>query len=793
MRCLLLSLCFTVLSTSASLLYAQTGSVQGTVYTFDSIPAAFVNVVVRNTDRGSTTDEQGFFEINNVTTGTHTLLVSHVGLQGVAQSITVTAGDTTLVPNIILKANQAELQEVVVQGIRGDDYVATLPSASLRLPGPLIETPQNIQVVTREVLEDQQVLDMLETVTRNVSGAQMIEHWGTFARVNMRGFKIPAFRNGFNVELPWGPLTEDMAIVDRIEFVKGPAGFMLSSGEPGGLYNVVTKKPQVNQANEVSLTVGSFNTLRSTLDVGGNIGAGNRLLYRLNLMGSTRGSHRDYEFNNRYTIAPSLRYQFNAQTSVTAEYIYQYSQLSLIGAAYVFSANALGELPRDFTLAEPNIDPSQVSEHNVFVDFTHRLHPDWELTAKIAYQRYEQIGSSLWTAGVEPNGDIIRTLGSFDAFNESKLGQLYLTGRLSTGGVLHEILAGLDLGHKDYYADWWQSGVIGGSLPFNIYNPQYGVPADSLPVFDRSRSIRQRATSGSYPALVGQRYASLYVQDQLSFFDNRARLTLGGRYTSFRGWNYGSATDDDVFSPRVGLNVTVAENTTVYGLYDQSFIPQAGATEEGEAFIPVRAYNLEAGVKRGWADGRWNATLSAFQITKENLVVGNPDPEVLAVNPYAQIQLGQAVSQGVEFDVQGELVTGLQLILNYAHTNVEITEDTNEENIGNRIPGHARHTANGWLEYRFQRNRLSGLGVSLGAQYQADRASWAVGDNNESLLPDYFRLDGAVSYQHNDFRVGLNVYNLLNDYLYSGSTYPGYYYWQTEPGTNFRVNVAYQF
>ena len=269
MRFLLRFLCFTLLSTSVSLLHAQTGSVKGFVYTSDSIPAAFVNVVLRSTNQGSTTDEQGFFEINNVTTGAHTLLVSHVGLQRVAQSITVTDGEATLVPNIILRANQAELREVVVRGTRGDDYVATLPSASLRLPGPLIETPQNIQVITREVLEDQQALDMLEAVTRNVSGAQMIEHWGTFARVNMRGFKIPAFRNGFNVELPWGPLTEDMAIVERIEFVKGPAGFMLSSGEPGGLYNVVTKKPQVNQVNEVSLTVGSFNTLRSTLDMGG--------------------------------------------------------------------------------------------------------------------------------------------------------------------------------------------------------------------------------------------------------------------------------------------------------------------------------------------------------------------------------------------------------------------------------------------------------------------------------------------------------------------------------------------
>ncbi len=271
-----------------------------------------------------------------------------------------------------------------------------------------------------------------------------------------------------------------------------------------------------------------------------------------------------------------------------------------------------------------------------------------------------------------------------NAFNEAKLGQLYLTGRWATGRVLHEILAGLDLGQKDYYADWWQSGVIAGSTPFNIYNPQYGIPADSLPIFDRSESIRQRATNGTYPAIIGQRYTSLYVQDQLAFFNNQARLTLGGRATSFRGSSYGSTTDDDVFSPRVGLNVTVAKNTTVYGLYDQSFIPQAGATEEGDAFVPVRANNLEVGLKRSWADGRWNSTLSAFQITKENLVVGDPDPEVLAANPYAQIQLGQAESTGVEVDVQGELATGLQLILNYARTNVEITEDTNVENVGTR-------------------------------------------------------------------------------------------------------------
>lgn len=772
---------------------AQSGSIKGRVITSDRLPAAYVNIILENTNKGTSTDVEGKFELQNVEPGAYTLTASFVGLKKEQQNITVSAGKTTEVREIILEADQEALQEIVVQGYRQESYVAEIPSKSLRLQGPLVEAPQNIQVITKQLLTDQQAFDMLETVSRNVSGAQMIEHWGTFARLNMRGFKIPAFRNGMNVDVPWGPLTEDMSMVERIEFVKGPAGFMLSSGEPGGLYNVVTKAPRLHQQNEVSMTVGSFNTLRSTLDFGGQLGANNKLLYRMNLMGSTKGSHRDYEFNNRFTVAPSVKYQFNDRTSVTGKYIYQQSNMSLIGAAYVFSANEMGELPRDFTFAEPNIEPSVIREHNIFVDFNHKLNDQWEVTAKIGYLNYKQIGTSLWVNSVEENGDAERTLSSFDAFNESKLGQLYLTGNFATATVDHAVLAGVDLGHKDYFADWWQGGVLGRGQTFNIYNPQYGVPMDSLPAFERQRSIRQRATMGSYPAIQGQRYSSLYVQDKLSFFNNKARLTLGGRYTAFNGWSYGASTDDQVFTPRVGLNITVLKNTSLYGMFDQSFLPQSGTTTEGDPFVPVRAENLEAGLKREWAEGKWSSTLAAYRIRKSNLVVGHPDEEVLAENPFAQIQLGEVESKGLEMDIQGELAKGLQLILNYALTDVRITEDTQENNIGNRIAGHARHMANSWLHYQFTTQSLKGLGLSLGTQYQADRSSWNWSADNESVLPNYFRMDGAVSYHRNKFNIKLNVNNLLNDYLYSGSAYATYYYWQTEAGINYRLNVNYKF
>ncbi|MEP1985872.1 MAG: TonB-dependent receptor, partial [Maribacter dokdonensis] len=181
-------------------------------------------------------------------------------------------------------------------------------------------------------------------------------------------------------------------------------------------------------------------------------------------------------------------------------------------------------------------------------------------------------------------------------------------------------------------------------------------------------------------------------------------------------------------------------------------------------------------------------SLGAYQITKENVLVTDPE------NPNFSIQLGEIQSKGIEFDLQGEVTPELNVILNYANTNVEITEDTDPENIGQRVAGHAKHITNGWLNYKFsEESKLHGFGGSLGYQYQIDRSTWSWGADNESQLPDYFRLDGALSWSNDKLRVQLNVNNLLDEYLYSGSNYAAYLYWQSEPGINGRVTVTYNF
>jgi iron complex outermembrane receptor protein len=179
-------------------------------------------------------------------------------------------------------------------------YKISRPSLSLKTRTPLLQLPQNIQVLSPALISDQQITDMADAVSRNVSGASSSVHegWGNYVNLCMRGGRIIPFRNGMNVKMPWGPLTEDMCMIERIEFVKGPAGFMFANGDPAAMYNVVTKKPTGSDKGEVSFLTGSFDHYRTTIDLDGKLNKKGKVLYRFNMMAQAKKSHREFDYNN---------------------------------------------------------------------------------------------------------------------------------------------------------------------------------------------------------------------------------------------------------------------------------------------------------------------------------------------------------------------------------------------------------------------------------------------------------------------------------------------------------------
>lgn len=769
---------------SLQVIFAQSGIIKGKVSTSDGKAAEFVNVILKGTSKGTTADAEGNYAIKNIKEGSYTVQATFVGLKTASKKVTIANGQTQNL-DFVLEANANQLQEVLVTA-NPSKYVTDYPSISLRLKTPLLEIPQNIQVITRQNLQDQQIFDMQEGVIRNVSGATRSEHWENYARIVMRGSRIAAFRNGMNVQATWGPLNEDMSMVERIEFVKGPAGFMLASGEPSGFYNVVTKKPTGITKGEANMTIGSFGTYRTTVDLDGLLSKDGKLQYRLNLMGQLKGTQRSFEYNDRISIAPVIKYQINPSTSITAEYTYQGVNMSPLGSNYIYSPNKLGDVAADFTTLEANMAPTKISDQSLFVTLSHSINNNWKFTGQIAYMNFSQVGSSLWPSGFK--GDTLqRAMSVWDILGQTRVGQFFVNGDVETGRIKHRILLGVDMGDKDYYHDWAQGGAIVGSEGFNVYNPAYGkVPASAYPKFDRSLSIRERGVH--YNNL----YTALYAQDEIRLLNDKLRFTLAGRYTSTGDEDpYSGKVTAGKFTPRIGVSYSLNKNTSVYAVLDESFIPQAGASYTGKSFDPITGTNKEIGLKREWLDGRWTASVAAYQITKNNVLTSDP------VNQFFSVQLGQTKTQGIEFDVRGQLFTGLDVTINYAYTDGKVTKDTENQQVDRQLPGTDKHIANAWLSYRVSSGAAQGLGLSLGISHAAGRTSWysEYDKTIDPAMPSYTRFDAAASYQFGKFGVALNVNNLFNADIISGAYYSWskFYYWQAEAMRNARLSINYKF
>jgi iron complex outermembrane receptor protein len=772
------------------------GSVKGRIYTSEGIAAADVNIRVKNSNRFAVTDEEGNFLIRGLAAGNYELHVSLVGYEEVTEKVTIQSNGVSSI-TIRLQLTRQQLQDVVVR-TGSKSYKASVVSSSLRLQTPILEVPQNIQVITGKVLADQQVMSMSDGAIRNVSGAVRREHWGDlYTNIVARGSQVQAFRNGFNmVNSSWGPLTEDMSFVDHIEFVKGPAGFMLGTGDPSGMYNVVTKKPTGNSRGEVSLTLGSFDLSRATIDLDGKLSKDGKLLYRLNAAGQQRKSHRPNEYNDRYAFAPVIAYQINDKTRVTAEYTWQRANMSDVGSYYIFSRDGFATLPVDATFLPAGLPGTKINDHTFTLNLQHQLNDQWKLTAQMAYNHFRQQGSSMWPAAVNTNGTIQRAVSSWDAKSTMNLAQVFLNGDLTTGTVRHRILGGLDLANKVYYADWGQYHLLDtGTALFDPRNPSLGAPPNGYPSFNYTTPIEQRAIAGG--GNMEMRTTGVYVQDELGFFNNTVRLTLAGRFTQIQQAEYGGAPKSAKrITPRIGLSVNVDPQTTVYGLYDQAFIPQAGRLASGGEIKPITGNNMEVGIKRNWAGGTWTTGLTVYRILKENELTADP---FSPPNSGLSIVLGQKRAQGIEFDLRGRVAKGLDLIANYALTDSRITKVANgitAMKVGDVVPGYAKHTANIWLTYRIQEGALKGLGFSGGCTFLDGRNTyWDLSPDPTQVLPTYYKVDAGISYEKDMLRFNLNMFNVLNNYLYSGSYYQwlSAYYWQTEAPRNLRLSIAYRF
>ncbi|MEC4113537.1 TonB-dependent siderophore receptor [Myroides pelagicus] len=776
--------------------FAQDKSgVKGTIVSHINERLVGASVQLNNNQYLSIADEQGKYHIDNVKAGKYLITIQYKNAI-VKDSIIITPNEQVLKDFMIYDDSNETLDAVVIntnKNIRS--------SSSLRTAANLLKVPQSIQVIDRGLMDDQISMTISDAIAQNVSGVRSVLHQEqASAGIYVRGYSASNLRNGMDISGAFGPLREDNTFIERVEFVKGPAGFMMGNTQPGGFYNIVTKKPKGTNKKTVKVTLGSFNLYRAEVDIDTKLSKDDKLLFRLNSMATKSDSYLLYNKNNYLSFAPSLKYNINENTNVTFEYIFNSNEFEGGFAKYAYSKKGFKDLPRKFTFSDPIIDPTTIKEHNVFINLDHRINENWNLTTKLGYVTATMEGESLYPIynSIDDAGNVKRNLSINDALNTSKLGQVYMNGTFDLAkGVKSNILFGLDMGQKEHIADWSvvrdETGAVAqvGDL-FNIYNPVYGnLKKSDIPVYDRSRSLRERSAGN----INEYSYTSLYVQDEIILLEDKLRLGLGVRYTSTektsRAIN-GDAEKNQAYTPRFSVNYNFSPSLTAYALYDQSFQEQLGRLENNESADPSKGTNIEFGIKKTWFNKKLYTSLALYQIDKTNILTPlNPD-----MNSDIMVQSGKARSKGVEFDLNGQLTEGLNLTMNYAYTDAKITEDNNPAKKGMLLPGTAKHSTNAWLTYRIPTGKMEGLGFSLGYQYQKDRSQAPV-QAKKYLPDDYFTLDGGISYKKNGYAFNLIVNNITDRYNYVGY-FPGawgytHYGWRATVPLSFKLSLAYTF
>lgn len=659
-----------------------------------------------------------------------------------------------LLPASTLLAHELELpsQEVLANPtIEDDGYQAKRASTASKSSVALRDEAQSVQVVTPKTIEDFQVRSLDEAM-KFVSGvSQSNTLGGTQDGFVKRGFGANAdgsiLRDGIRSSLS----RNFSATTERVEVLKGPASLLYGALEPGGLINVISKKPQYQWGTRLDADSSSFGGGSLAVDVTGPI-ADSGLAFRL----IAERQHKDYWRNfgeeEHSLIAPSLSWEGER---LRLNLAYEYKEYST---------------PVDRGTVIINGKPAKVSYNDRFGESWSRAKGiDELLTATAEYQLTDQWSTRLtygWNnerydyAEARPNamnantGDMSRRSDGSEHDNQTQYLAWDWISNASLFGQRHDLLIGADTERVDNFrGDTWRGAAVGG---FNIYNPAYGnlAPPSTLnpAQSDRSDELHSR---------------SIYAKDNWHLNDQWI-VVFGGRYQRFeqlveqgRDTAYTRPTDrtDTTFLPFGGLVFQLNDQVAFYGNYSRSFVPNVSDADTGQAFDPEEGRSYELGVKLDLPQGI-GASLALFDIEKENVVVSNNNVSEAA---------GKVGSRGVELDITGRLSERWELLGSYAYIDTEILNDP--ANKGNELVNAARNIASLYIVHHlslpedFGQWRLGG-----GARYVGERA----GDNANSFwLDSYTVADAFISWDSHllgeKTRLQLNVRNLFDERYYPSS------------------------
>ncbi|WP_323980881.1 TonB-dependent siderophore receptor [Aeromonas media] len=633
-----------------------------------------------------------------------------------------------------------------------------------------IETPQAISVVDSETLEQRGVSSVSEAL-RYVPGVNTELRGGAVNRLdlfNIRGFdNYQNFYDGLLLQYnEWNLQPQiDPVAIEQLEVFKGPTSVLYGSMPPGGMVNLIAKRPQRESKHSVSVATGTGTLKEMTLDSTGAIN--DRLAYRVVGLARQKEGQAVTSEEERYVFAPSLDWQLSDRTLLNLNLYYQKDPeagiYTTVPASGSVKSNPLGQLGSDTFLGDENWNEYNRDVTLLGYKLSHDFNANWQVLQNARYMDASAYQRNTYNAALAAdNRTLARNAYLTDEASKGFVIDNQLAGKVQTGGAQHNLLLGVDYQYLD--ARILYQDTLDYSAPaIDIFNPDHNqIRPDALTFsYEDRKTIRQSQTG-------------VYLQDQVRL--DRLVAIGGARYDSYRmdtdsrGLYQGAASqslaqiDQDNLSFRLGALYELDYGLSPYVSYAESFEPVPGADKSGKAFDPATGHQWEGGLKFLSEDMSKTATISAFHITKENALVTDPD------NVYGpKLQTGEIVSRGIELEGRADLTSRLDLALSYTRQDMEITKDTTD--LQGKTPVWVpRQMASLWSNY-LPGGSLEGMRVGAGLRYVGEAQLDAA---NTDTVPDYLLMDMSASYDlaalsasMKGVGVSLSASNLLNKTYYS--------------------------
>lgn len=750
-------------------------TITGQVLDKNEQPVANLNVTLLGTSNVTTTKSDGKFTFTDINPGTYSIQVSSIGYESQVQLVSVKTGETTDISFEIYEA-VAELENVVVTGKR-TSYIEPLSAISTRTSVPMMDLAQSVQAIPRSVLNEQQAFKLNEGY-RNAAGIVEVNTLNDYVIRGFRKAKTNFLMNGqmgsMNYENP--PMLFN---IEKVEVLRGPSALLFGYAAPGGIVNVITKKPLDTYYNNVNISGGSFNTFHFQSDFTGPLNNSKTLLYRLNIGYENAGNHVDFLKMKYFAISPSLLWKISDKTSLLTEFSYMRDDRTLCYEnGYPSFEGDVFAVPQSLAVHEPD-DYSDRDAYQIQLNVKHYFCENIIFNTLLNYNKVKADAEYLITwDGPDENGDLPRVIERMKQNHDILSVNIFLENNFNIGKVENKLLVGLD---HYYLSESYPDYKNASAPPINIFRPVYGL-------VDKANSPNDiyNSTVWDYKT----RTYSAYVQDHITF-TQKFKGVLGLRYEKYdykTRYEDSGIVDNDTCNthawvPRVGLIYQPIKDFSVYGSYSVGFEPQrSNYPYNGGPFDPETSYQYEIGVKTDLFNKRIMTTLAFYDIVKENVLT--PDPS----DPRKRVQTGQVKSKGIEFSLTGNITKNWAILFNYAYNHIKVTKSNREGEVGNTFGNAPKNLANLWTTYHFKSGTLNGLKFGGGFRFVDKRFPYTMED---ITLPAYTVFDGMVSYTVKKATISFNVYNIANKKHILGA----YSSWQLRPGNprTLRIGLDYTF